>query len=693
MKRLNIDVRAMAALPLLLGVWSCAQRVQGGAPTAQPLQSAAAAGGEAEASRSRSASDAPLRADITGLMPKGLTTHGAATLGDSVYVLGGYTGTPHEYSERDQSRDFLRLDLVSGRWEKLPAVSPIQSVGLASDGRYVYRVGGMHARNQAGQPEDMHSSASVARFDPETGVWQAMTSLPAPRSSHAVAIANGTLYVVGGWKLAGGSFDAEWQNTLVSCDLSQPQCVWKSQPMPFSTRAHGAAVYEGKLYVLGGLTPEGSSDDVHVYDLEAGVWSRGPSLPKDNLTICAATYRDRLYANGGDGSLYELSTDGSRWTPAVSLTFPRMFHQLVSTPRGLLALGGIPSRHRGGRVRHVERISVDEPPAAVAWTLDAPSPAKNRQGVFLRGQQLYVFGGNNSLEQHDFKPDNFVADAHRLDLGTLEWKPVESFPFRRQSMQTLVAGTAEKPLGLVVGGFGFRGDALGSQPDVATYDFTADKWALLPRGLSESRSQFGLIEWENSAWIIGGLNFEADRKEEFRHPTGVLRLDLAHPEAGFAGAGFELKEMRRAFAGALLSDRYFMTGGLKQDFAAVTACEVLDMKTKTTSPMACPSRHRLGGELVALRSKLYLIGGSVENEQGQREPTTRIEAYDPSEDAWATLSETLPLDAPKQLRAFAHGEQLLLYTANLPSQSVQVALLDPALLTSNQARFVKLAAR
>ena len=32
----------------------------------------------------------------------------------------------------------------------------------------------------------------------------------------------------------------------------------------------------------------------------------------------------------------------------------------------------------------------------IVWTLEAQSPAKNRQGIFREGQQLYVFGGNNS---------------------------------------------------------------------------------------------------------------------------------------------------------------------------------------------------------------------------------------------------------------------------------------------------------
>lgn len=693
MKRSIVAARAMAALPLLLSAWGCApQRMQAAGATAV-AKGEAAQGAASEASSRHGAADAPLRVGISALMPAGLTTLGATTLGDSVYVLGGYSGTPHEYSERDQSRDFLRHDLSSGRWEKLPSVGPIQSVGLANDGRHVYRVGGMHARNQPGQPQDMHSVDDVGRFDPASGAWQAMTSLPEPRSSHAVVISDGKLYVVGGWKLAGGSFDAKWQDTLMICDLGQPECVWETRPMPFKTRANGAAVYEGKLYVLGGLTPEGSTDDVHVYDLAAGTWSKGPALPKGNMTICAATHQERLYANGADGTLYRLSRDGATWEPMASLSFPRMFHQLISSPGGLLALGGIPSRHRGARVRHVERISVAEPPAAVAWTLPAPSVAKNRQGAFLLGQQLYVFGGNNSLEQHDFEPDNFVATAHRLDLGSLEWKPVESFPAPRQSMQTLVTGSAEKPLGLVVGGFGFNANRLGSQPDVFSYDFAAGRWAPFAAKLPESRSQFGLIDWEGSAWVIGGLNFEAERKdEEFRHPTAVLRIDLDQPEAGFVDAGFELGEMRRAFAGALLGDRYFMTGGLKENFESVTTCEVLDLKAKTSSAMACPSRHRLGGELVALGGKLYLVGGSVQNEQGQREPTTRIESYDPGKNAWSTLTDTLPLDAPKQLRAFAYGEHLLLYTANLPTQSVQVALLDPA-LAGGQPRFLNIAVR
>jgi N-acetylneuraminic acid mutarotase len=690
MKPVEITHRAVAFGVLLFvngcGAGAAASVVEPSSPALDANVGAVSTAAETGAVKR---SDGPLTVFPLDMMPVGLTTVGATAIGSDVYILGGYAGTPHEYSQRDQSREFYRLDTKTHRWDKLAGVGPIQSAVLVNDGRYIYRVGGMIARNDPGQPQDMHSLADVARFDPEKNAWQPLTSLPEPRSSHQAVLYGTKLIVVGGWKLFGGTYDSEWNQTMATCDLAQPECTWKVEPMPFATRAHGAAVYHDKLYVLGGLTPKDGTDDVHVYDLKAGTWSDAPALPKGNLTICAAVYEGQLYANGGDGNLYRLSPDGSAWQVAGELAFPRTFHQLIEGPRGLIAVGGIPSVGRGARVRHIEMASLEAPAAGVVWTLPAESAAKNRQGAFLLGQQLYVFGGNNSLEQHDFGQNNFVSTARRLDLGTLEWKPVADLPVRRQSMQTLIGGTEEKPLGLVVGGFGFAGDRLGTQPEVFAYDVKGDKWSTLGK-LPIARSQFGLAEWQGAAWVIGGLNFEQNRKgDEFQLPTSVLRLDLEHPEVGFVEAGFNVGETRRAFAGGMLGDRYYLTGGLKNDFESVAGCEALDLKTHTSSPITCPSQHRLGGELVPLGNKLYLVGGSAAPDAGgERVASTRIEAYDPLTDRWTTVSDALPFDEPKQLRAFAYRDRLLLYTANRAAATAQVALLDPVALAAGNGQFV-----
>jgi N-acetylneuraminic acid mutarotase len=254
-----------------------------------------------------------------------------------------------------------------------------------------------------------------------------------------------------------------------------------------------------------------------------------------------------------------------------------------------------------------------------------------------------------------------------------------------------VGGTEEKPVGLAVGGFGFAGNSLSSQPEVYGYDVKADKWSAPLTKMPIARSQFGLVEWEKAAWVIGGLNFDSNRKgDEFKLPTAVLRLDLEHPEAGFTEAGFNVGETRRAFAGGLLGDRYYMTGGLKANFEAVTSCEVLDLKAHTSHPMSCPSQQRLGGELVPIKGKLYLVGGSAAPAGGgDRVPSTRIEAYDPVTDKWSTVSETLPFDEVRQLQAFSFRDYLLLYTANRTTPTAQVALIDPEALAAGRNQFVQ----
>lgn len=675
---------AVAAAGCLTAV-ACAATTPVNAP-------ASTASGAPELSPHQGAVPIAINTQLDALMRRGLTTMGAATLGDALYVVGGYFGTRHEYSKEFQSGSVTRLNLPTGTWEDLPGVDPVQSPALVSDGRYLYKLGGMQATNDAGKPQALRSLASAARYDPQANRWEPLSALPEARSSHQAAIVGRTLYVLGGWALAGGMYDSTWSTTLLTADLDQAKLEWKTTPVPFQVRAFGLVAHADKLYALGGLTPEGSTDDVQVYDLASRSWSKGPALPKGNMTIRGAVWRNVLYANGGDGVIYRLSPDGNEWQTAGALKFPRLFHEIVPSERGPLVVGGVPSNGGGTRVRVIERFS-DEAQAGVVWTLPNESAAKNRQGIFLAGQQLYVFGGNNSLEQHDFAPHNFVSTARRLDLGALEWRTVSDFPAARQSMQGAATGVGKEAKGLVIGGFGFNGERLSAQKDVFGYDAGKDVWTRVEgASLPEARSQFGLAQRDSEVWLFGGLNFDAGRgeKDQFRLATQVLKLDLGEPNAGFKEVDVALKEPRRAFAGALLNDRYYLTGGLKDDFNPVTTCEVIDLEALQSSAMACPSEHRLGGQLVAVEDRLYLVGGNVPTENGDRAPTKNIEVYEPAVDRWATLKVALPLDSTGHLRAFAFRDHLLLYTANRADGTVQVALLDTEELTKGNQRFTRI---
>jgi N-acetylneuraminic acid mutarotase len=682
--RRSLDRRFSSSLALsclVLGLGACTQT-----PPAASAEGAAATA--AAEGASATAGNGEMSTQFAGVMPRGLTTVGAATLGDALYLVGGYYGSPHEYSKEYQSGAVSRLQLSTGVWEDLPGVDPIQSPAVIGDGKYLYKIGGLRTLNAQGTPTQLKSVAESARFDTTSNRWEPLPDLPEPRSSTYAVVLGKTLYVVGGWKLDGGMYDNTWSETMVTADLSAPTFAWTSVKMPFQIRAHGLTAFAGKIYVVGGLAPESSTDAVHVFDPATGAWTDGPALPTDNMTARSAVYKDRLYANGADGKIYRLSEDGTKWEATGSVRFARLFHEMVPSERGPLVLAGIPNNNRGGRIRMIERLSDEPAPAGLVMNLASDSPAKNRQGAFLWSQQLFLFGGNNSLGQHDFEQKNFIKNATRLDLGALEWRPVPEFPAARQSMQAAVVGK-EGESALVLGGFGFAGNVLSTSGDVWQQDILKKEWVASDKKLPEGRSQFGVAEWKEAVWVFGGMNFDGSREQEdqIRHTTQILRLDETKPDAQFADAGVALKEPRRAFAGALVDGKYYLVGGLRENFQMVQSCEVVDLDAKTSSVMPCPPEHRLGAEMVTLGGKLYLVGGSVAKEGGSREPTKRIEVFDPKSQSWSAVAASVPLDTTEQLRAFVYQDQILLFSSQQTEACVQVALLDPKALEAGRQDF------
>ena len=105
-------------------------------------------------------------------LPRAITSFGAAASGGWVYVYGGHVGREHQHSRDHVVGDFGRLALSDGTWQALPSGPALQGTALvaAGDGS-LYRVGGLSARNAPEADADLHSTASVDRFEPRTGRW------------------------------------------------------------------------------------------------------------------------------------------------------------------------------------------------------------------------------------------------------------------------------------------------------------------------------------------------------------------------------------------------------------------------------------------------------------------------------------------------------------------------------------------
>lgn len=610
---------------------------------------------------------------LIGTLPRAITSFGAEAVDGWLYVYGGYFGVPHKYSREGQSDDFYRIDLHDPRViEFLPSDHAMQSVTLVRHGHDVVRVGGVRFHNAAHEETDMRSIPDVERFDAHALDWSDLPPMPEPRSSHEAEIVGDTLYVIGGWILDGANDEGDWHDSYLSLDLSDPDAGWREHDQPFTRRALGLAAHGDHLVVVGGMTPDGATNEVHVLDTRTHEWSDAPEYPGMGFATSAVSLGGQVMTSGMQGRVFAFAPGESEWRQVGTLTFPRFFHQLVADGDRLLALGGIIGMSPDARVRHIESVPLRRPTEASVsvMTIPAPMDARNRQGVFLNSGELYFFGGNRSTGQHDFGAEMFCDDGWALRLNSLTWRPLADFPAARQSMRTVVVG-ADGQHGYAVGGFGHDGETAVTQDQALRYHFDLDRWeASEAPDLPTSRTQFGLVEHDGDLWIFGGLDFDdrRPRGEQFRHLLDVQRWNVGVTDA-WEDAGVTMTGQRRAFGGDVLGDRYYMVSGMADGFELVESCEAFDFERGEFVSIAQPSVPRLSAEVVSLDDKLYVAGGSSPTgEDGDLESNPSIECYDPATDSWTTVVDELPFEV-KHMRMFAHGDRLLIYNGQFDGQT------------------------
>jgi N-acetylneuraminic acid mutarotase len=657
-----------------VGAVGCA----GAKPEAAPakLSSAVQASATPQPTVAKQESAAPpqenfgLSGPFVAAMPRGLTSFGGATLNGAFYLVGGYGGEPHNYTAEGQSRDVWKMQLSpSPTWTKVATLPQgLQGLAVAAYGDEVCRFGGNRVEpNPSGKPL-MLSVADAACLNTKTFAWRPLPSLPKGRSSLDAATIGSTVYLAGGWQLGdgqkgGNEQSGEWARDILQLDLAATQPSWKSIAAPVQTRAAGVVAAGGKLYLMGGLTADKkTSRTVHVFDPKNSTWSQGPDLPSDGFGMATIDgVGDKVIAATRDGVVYELQ--GTAWKTRTKLTFPRLFHRLAwRTPDQLLAIGGITGMQTHGRTLLVEQLGLGSSSSATEVarvSIAFPGQAKNRQAVFAHEDFLYMFGGNNSLEQHEFEPANFVDEGHRLHLPSLTWSKVAPFPQKRQSMQ--VAWVGDKLLAL--GGFGHNGKAAVSFNEGYWFSAESETWTSA-QGLPAGRTQFGLASAQDQVFVFGGLNYDPDRKQDaFDHVTKNLVQKPSDGQA-FADLGAPLPGPRRAFGGVALGDEYFIVGGMRENFKLVDDCLRYSFKTKQYQSMPCPPKTRLSARLLAIGDKVYAVAGNTRNAKGALEADRSIDVFDPKTSQWSVHVADVGFDTHHANVAAYNGQIVMASTQN-----------------------------
>lgn len=251
-------------------------------------------------------------------------------------------------------------------------------VAAAAAGNRIYVMGGFVSPGR--------TVAMVEVYDIASDGWSRGPDLPVAVNHAMAASLDGVVYVFGGY--TGES------------DLSAPtgrafalrSGVWEEMaPMPDVRAAAGAAAIEGKIYVAGGVGPDGLAEEMFVLDIAAGTWSEahGPPRPREHLGV--ATDGKRLFVTGGrppnTDVLEAFDPAGGRWERLADMPTSRGGLSAAGTANGLVVAAG-------GEAEDTFPETEAYDTAKGSWLRldDLPTP-RHGLGVVAVGNTVYVLAG------------------------------------------------------------------------------------------------------------------------------------------------------------------------------------------------------------------------------------------------------------------------------------------------------------
>jgi non-specific serine/threonine protein kinase len=123
-------------------------------------------------------------------LPGSRAAGGAAAIGNHLYVAGGVTDEVR-IGDRRLAQEMLVLDLRTRRWSRRVGPTPREHLGVTASRGRLYVIAG----RLAGLDTNL---ALVEAFEPASGSWRRMASVPGRRGGTAAAALKGTIVSAGG---------------------------------------------------------------------------------------------------------------------------------------------------------------------------------------------------------------------------------------------------------------------------------------------------------------------------------------------------------------------------------------------------------------------------------------------------------------------------------------------------------------
>jgi len=246
--------------------------------------------------------------------------------------------------------------------------------------------------------------------------WRTRAHMPTPRTNLAVVACDGLVYAIGGVSNDGVTGKVEVYDPRYD--------TWTSRrSKPTAVGFISAAVVGGKIYVPGGIDDRVEPQKVlEVYDPVQDAWEARASLPEPVGAYGLAVLEDRLYLFGGRGregyvaSVYRYDPEADRWEALQPMAQPRGFVGAAAIQDRIYVVGGYDN------VSELNTCAAYAP-ATNTWVPCAPM-AMRRGGLAVVAVRNHLFALGGGMA-------GYLAFNERYDPHLDTWNRIET-PVTRQ---------------------------------------------------------------------------------------------------------------------------------------------------------------------------------------------------------------------------------------------------------------------
>lgn len=486
---------------------------------------------------SKIASDGSLGAwTATSSFATGRYSMGLVVYNGYMYLAGG---NANSVLQSDTQYAKVNANGTLGAWGTLSSLTGTNATRYGNTmfgyNGWLYSLGGNHATPLLNEVQYVQIDTPGS-----TGQWATssptITALPAARLYAAVVAYNGFVYVMGGQSGSGtGTAVATIYRASIANDGGIGAWTTNATPLPVSRTGLAAAVYNNRMYIIGGSDGAASPTyfnttyyaDISFGDGSIGAWTASTNLGTGNTraflgavaygvnsTVSNSGY---LYAIGGSNgtaaanhyaTVYKstLSQSGvpGAWSATTSISGANAardaFGVTIYGDKIYIAGGNTGS----AQLNDVKYATITTSTGAIsAWTTSANAFTSVRDKLSLAASNgyLYVMGGINSAT---YKND--IQYARILSSGD-----ISTFTTARYSFATARAGLVGFAYnGFLYVGAGYAGGTPFSDMQAAPINNGGPggtgSWSTVAAALSANRYNHGTVAYNGFIYVIGGWN-------------------------------------------------------------------------------------------------------------------------------------------------------------------------------------------